>query len=77
MGGKFSPAIGLSYYGYDYGAKQLHFTDKLRSEGWFQIPDYEGRNLHIGWTSKHGMSWHEPSTLAMRISSISIKGQGR
>jgi hypothetical protein len=77
VGGKFTPAIGHSHYGYDYGAKQLHFSDKLRSEGWIQIPDYEGRNLHLGWTSRHGMSWHEPSTLAMRISSIGIKGKGK
>ena len=76
-GGRFTQAIGLSYYGYDYGATMLHFSDKLRSEGWIQIPDYEGRNLHLGWTSKHGVSWHEPSTLAMRISSIGIKGKGR
>jgi hypothetical protein len=77
VGGRLTPAIGLSYYGYDYGAKMLHFSDKLRSEGWIQVPDYEGRCFHLGWTSKHGMSWHEPSTLAMRISSIGIKGQGR
>ncbi len=76
-GGRFTPAIGLSYYGYDYGAKMLHFSDKLRSEGWFQIPSYEGRCMHLGWASKHGMSWHEPSTLALRISSVNIKGEGR
>src|SRR5204862_455998 len=57
--------------------KVLHFSDKLRSEGWIQVPSYEGRCLHLGWTSKHGMSWHEPSTLAIRISSINIKGKGR
>jgi hypothetical protein len=77
VGGRLSPAIGLSYYGYDYGEQRLHFSDKLRSEGWIQVPGYEGRCFHLGWTSKHGMSWHEPSTLAIRISSISIKGQGR
>jgi hypothetical protein len=77
VGGRFTPAIGISYFGYDYGGKMLHFTDKLRSEGWFKVPDYEGRCFHFGWTSKHGMSWHEPSTLALRISSINIKGQGR
>ncbi len=77
IGGRLTPAIGLSYYGYDYGTNILHFSDKLRSEGWIQVPNYEGRCLHIGWTSKHGMSWHEPSTLALRISSINIKGQGR
>jgi hypothetical protein len=77
VGGSLSPAIGLSWYGYDYGEKKLHFTDKLRSEGWFQVPAYEGRCFHLGWTSKHGMSWHEPSTLAIRISSIGIKGKGR
>jgi hypothetical protein len=76
VGGRFTPAIGLSYYGYDYGAKMLHFSDQLRSEGWFQIPNYEGRVVHLGWTSKHGMSWHEPSTLALRISSTHIKGTG-
>ncbi len=77
VGGQFSPAIGLSYYGYDYAEKQLHFSDKLRSEGWLQVPSYDGRVLHLGWTSKQGMSWHEPSTVAMRISSIGIKGKGR
>ena len=77
VGGRFTPAIGLSYYGYDYGTKMLHFSDKLRSEGWIQVPSYEGRCFHLGWTTKHGMSWHEPSTLAIRISSINIKDQGR
>jgi hypothetical protein len=77
VGGRLTPAIGLSYYGYDYGSKLLHFSDKLRSEGWLQVPSYEGRCFHLGWTSKHGVSWHEPSTLAIRISSVSIKGQGR
>src|SRR5436190_13093165 len=56
VGGQFTQAIGLSYYGYDYGTKVLHFSDKLRSEGWIQVPSYEGRCLHLGWTSKHGMS---------------------
>ena len=77
VGGRFTPAIGISYYGYDYGAKVLHLTDKLRSEGWIQVPSYEGRCFHLGWTSKNGMSWHEPSTLAIRISSINIKDKGR
>ncbi len=77
VGGRFTQAIGLSYYGYDYGAKQLHFSDKLRSEGWLQVPSDEGRCFHLGWTSKHGMSWHEPSTLAIRISSVGKKGLGR
>jgi hypothetical protein len=77
IGGRLSPAIGISYYGYDYGSKMLHFSDKLQSKGWFQVPRYEGRCLHLGWTSKHGKSWHEPSTLAIRISSVSIKGEGR
>jgi hypothetical protein len=76
VGGQFTPAIGTSYYGYDYGDKKLHFTDKLRSEGWFQVPGYEGRCFHLGWTSKAAMSWHEPSTLALRISSVGKKGQG-
>jgi hypothetical protein len=77
VGGQFAQAIGTSYYGYDYGAKMLHFTDKLRSEGWFQVPSYDGRCFHLGWTNKKGMSWHEASSLAMRISSINIKGEGR
>ncbi len=77
VGGRLTPAIGLSYYGYDYGEKMLHFSDRLRSEGWFQVPSYEGRCFHLGWTSKHGMSWHEPSTLAIRISSVGKKGEGK
>jgi hypothetical protein len=77
VGGRFTQAIGTSHYGYDYGEKMLHFTDKLRAEGWFQVPSYEGRAAHLGWTSKLGKSWHEPSTLGLRISSINIKGQGR
>jgi hypothetical protein len=76
VGGRSTPAIGTSYYGYDYGQKMLHFTDKLKSEGWFQVPSYEGRCIHFGWTSKKGMSWHEPSTLALRVSTINIKGKG-
>jgi hypothetical protein len=76
VGGQLTQAIGTSYFGYDYGEKKLHFTDKLRSEGWFQVPSYAGRCFHLGWTSKKGMSWHEPSTLAMRISSINVKGEG-
>ena len=75
VGGRFTQAIGISYYGYDYGQKMLHFTDKLRSEGWFQVPSNEGRCFHLGWTNKNGKSWHEPSTLALRISSIAKKGQ--
>src|SRR5947208_8052918 len=55
----------------------LHVSDKLRSEGCLQVPSYEGRCFHHGWTRKNGMSWHEPSTLAMRVSSINIKGKGR
>ena len=83
VGGRITPAIGISYYGYDYGEKKLHLTDKLRSEGWFQVPSDEGRCFHLGWTSKHGQSWHEPSTLALRISSTHTKhkkgqaGKGR
>jgi len=77
IGGRFTQAIGISYYGYDYGADRLHFTDRLRSEGWFQDPSYEGRCFHLGWTSKHGQSWHEPSTLGLRISSTHSKGQGQ
>jgi hypothetical protein len=76
VGGRATPAIGSSYYGYDYGQQMLHFTDKLRSEGWFQVPSYEGRCFHFGWTNKKGMSWHEPSTLALRVSTINIKGKG-
>jgi hypothetical protein len=77
VGGRSSQAIGTSYYGYDYGDRMLHFTDKLRSEGWFQVPDYEGSSIRLGWTSKVAKSWHEPSTLALRVSSIHIKGEGR
>jgi hypothetical protein len=76
VGGRSSQAIGTSYYGYDYGDRMLHLTDKLRSEGWFQVPNYEGSSTRFGWTSKLAKSWHEPSTLALRISSVGIKGQG-
>jgi hypothetical protein len=76
-GGRTSQAIGTSYYGYDYGDKTLHLTDKLRSEGWFQVPNYDGSSTRFGWTSKLAKSWHEPSTLALRVSSINIKGTGR
>src|SRR5262249_17240916 len=76
VGGKFTQAIGTSYFGYDYGDKMLHFTDKLRSEGWFQVPEYEGRCFHLGWTTKIAKSWHEPSTLGLRISNVGKKGQG-
>jgi hypothetical protein len=77
VGGRTSQAIGTSYYGYDYGDKKLHLTDKLRSEGWFQVPSYDGSSTRFGWTSKLAKSWHEPSTLAIRVSSINIKGTGR
>ncbi len=76
VGGRFTQAIGTSYYGYDYGGKMLHFTDKLRSEGWFQVPSYEGRCFHFGWASKTAKSWHEPSTLGLKISSINNKREG-
>ena len=35
------------------------------------MPNYEGRCFHLGWTTKHGESWHEPSTLSLKI-----KGDG-
>lgn len=76
VGGKFTQAIGTSYYGYNYGDNKLHFTQKLRSEGWFQVPSYEGRAAHLGWTTKNAKSWHEPSTLGLRFSSIRSKRQG-
>jgi hypothetical protein len=77
VGGRSSQAIGTSYYGYDYGDRMLHFTDKLRSEGWFKVPSDEGSSTRFGWTSKLAKSWHEPSTLALRVSSIRVKGEGR
>jgi hypothetical protein len=77
VGGRSSQAIGTSYYGYDYGDRMLHLTDKLRSEGWFQVPSDEGSSTRFGWTSKLAKSWHEPSTLALRVSSTGRKGVGR
>ncbi|HTK76636.1 MAG TPA: hypothetical protein VL371_15320, partial [Gemmataceae bacterium] len=77
VGGRSGQAIGTSYYGYDYGDRMLHFADKLRSEGWFQVPSDQGSSTRFGWTSKLAKSWHEPSTLALRVSSIRVKGEGQ
>jgi hypothetical protein len=66
IGGLFSQAIGIGYYGYEY-AKPLHFTDKLRSEGYVQFPSAAGENFQLGWTSRNGMGWREPNTLAFRF----------
>ena len=66
IGGLFSQAIGIGYYGYEY-AKPLHFTDKLRSEGYVQFPSAAGENFHLGWTTRNGIGWREPNTLAFRF----------
>jgi hypothetical protein len=67
IGGRFMRAIGASYYGYDYGEKKLHLTDKLRSEGYVQIPTTEGQGFRMGWTTTKALSWREPSTIALRF----------
>jgi hypothetical protein len=65
VGGSFMQGIGTSYYGFDYGQKTLHLTDKLRSEGYVQLPTREG--FRIGWTTKKALSWREQSTLGLRF----------
>jgi hypothetical protein len=65
IGGSFMQGIGTSFYGYDYGEKTLHLTDKLRSEGYVQLPTREG--FRMGWTTKKALSWREPSTLGLRF----------
>jgi hypothetical protein len=65
VGGSFMQGIGTSYYGYDYGERKLHLTDKLRSEGYVQLPTREG--FRMGWTTKKGLAWREPSTIGLRF----------
>lgn len=67
IGGLFSQAVGVSYYGYDYGDSPLHFTNRLRSEGYIQFPESDGENCHLGWTTKRGNGWREPNTFGFRF----------